>query len=82
MPAWSVSDDYPAFFLPRMMKAAARDLGVKFEVVDTNGLLPLKAAPQVFSTAFSFRRFLQKNLPLHLDQVPVETLLQACHCPS
>ena len=76
-----VSDDYPAFFLPRMMKAAARDLGVRFELVDSNGVLPMKAAPQSFSTAYSFRRFLQNNLPLHLEQIPVRDSLADVSLP-
>ncbi len=67
-----VSDDYPAFFLPRMLKAAGRELRVRFELVDGNGLLPLKAATQAFVTAFSFRRFLQNHLPPHFDQFPTK----------
>lgn len=76
-----VSDDYPAFFLPRMMMAAADQLRVRFEVVDSNGLLPLKAATQVFATAFSFRRFLQKNLPPPLDRFPAEDPLAGASLP-
>jgi deoxyribodipyrimidine photo-lyase len=77
-----ISDDYPAFFLPRMMRAAAKTLQVKLEVVDANGLLPMKAASQVFSTAFSFRRFLQKNLPIfHLSEFPMENPLAGVSLP-
>ncbi len=65
-----VTDDYPAFFLPAMVAAAARRLSVLVEVVDSNGLLPLRATERVFETAYSFRRFLQKNLPEHLSQFP------------
>ena len=32
-----VTDDYPAFFLPRMVAAAARQLDVLLEQVDSNG---------------------------------------------
>jgi deoxyribodipyrimidine photo-lyase len=65
-----VTDDYPCFFLPGMVAAAARRLPVKLEAVDSNGLLPLKAADQEFPTAFAFRRFLQKELPVHLPCMP------------
>ncbi len=65
-----VTDDYPCFFLPDMVAAAARRLPVKLEAVDSNGLLPLKAAEQEFPTAFAFRRFLQKELPVHLPCMP------------
>jgi deoxyribodipyrimidine photo-lyase len=65
-----VTDDFPCFFLSRMVAAAAKKLSVRFEAVDSNGLLPLRAAPQAFPTAYAFRRFLQKALPAHLSQVP------------
>jgi deoxyribodipyrimidine photo-lyase len=65
-----VTDDYPCFFLPSMVAAAARKLPVKLEAVDSNGLLPLRAAEQEFPTAYAFRRFLQKELPLHLPCLP------------
>jgi deoxyribodipyrimidine photo-lyase len=41
--------------------------------VDSNGLLPMRATDQIFSTAHSFRRFLQKNLPPHLEDFPNAT---------
>ena len=46
-----VSDDFPCFFLPRMVSAVAQRLPVRLELIDGNGILPLRAAPQVFSTA-------------------------------
>ncbi|UCF72811.1 MAG: deoxyribodipyrimidine photolyase, partial [Deltaproteobacteria bacterium] len=46
-----VTDDFPAFFLPRMVTSASRKLGVLVELVDSNGLLPLRATDQVFPTA-------------------------------
>jgi deoxyribodipyrimidine photo-lyase len=65
-----VTDDFPSFFLPRMVEAAARKLPVRLEAVDSNGLLPLRAAEKVYNTAHEFRRFLQKTLPGHLDVFP------------
>jgi deoxyribodipyrimidine photo-lyase len=61
-----VSDDFPAFFVRRMIAAAASQIPVRFELVDSNGLLPMRAADKVFARAFDFRRFLQKNLLPHL----------------
>jgi deoxyribodipyrimidine photo-lyase len=58
-----VTDDFPAFFLPRMIEAAGKALDVALEAVDSNGLLPLTATDRVFTTAASFRRFLHKTLP-------------------
>ncbi len=65
-----VTDDYPSFFLPRIVSAAAAKLPVRLEHVDSNGLLPLRATERVFTTAFSFRAFLQKELPEHLEHLP------------
>lgn len=65
-----VTDDFPSFFLPRMVAAAAAKLPVALEAVDSNGLLPLRATDQVFSRAFDFRRFLQKTLSAHLHEAP------------
>jgi deoxyribodipyrimidine photo-lyase len=65
-----VTDEFPSFFLPRMVAAAAARLPVRLEAVDANGLLPLRATEAVFPTAHAFRRFVQKTLPNHLGELP------------
>lgn len=65
-----VTDEYPTYFLPRMLDAAARSLSVRLEAVDGNGLLPLRALDAAPSTAFLFRRALQASLLRHLDAQP------------
>lgn len=77
-----VTDDFPCFFLPRMVAAAARQLPVRMEAVDSNGLLPLRASDQAFSTAYAFRRFLQKKLPLHLMEFPKAHVLENTTIPA
>ncbi len=77
-----VTDDYPAFFLPRAVEVAAARLGVRLEKVDSNGLLPMRASDRVFTTAFSFRRFLQKELPEHLMDLPQPDPLQDARLPA
>ncbi len=67
-----VSDDFPCFFIPRMQQAASAKIDARLEVVDSNGLLPMRAADKTFSRAFDFRRFLQKTLPDHLPHRPIE----------
>ncbi|HEX4964832.1 MAG TPA: deoxyribodipyrimidine photolyase [Thermoanaerobaculia bacterium] len=67
-----VADDAPFFFLPRLLAAAAPRLAVRLEAVDSNGLLPLRAADRDFTAAYHFRRFLQKTLPEHLARFPEE----------
>jgi len=61
-----VCDDFPTFFLPNMVEAAARQLVVRVDAVDGNGLYPIAATDRVFTTAASFRRHLQKQLPEHI----------------
>lgn len=58
-----VTDELPAFFLPRMVEAAAARLDVRLESVDGNGLLPLRAGGgRAFATAALFRRHVHKWL--------------------
>ena len=71
-----VTDQFPCFFIPNMQKSAAEQVVVRLEAVDSCGLLPLAAAGREFSTAYSFRRFLQKVLPGHLAQFPLEDPLR------
>lgn len=65
-----VTDDVPFFFLPRMVRAAARRLPVRLERVDGNGLLPWRRAGRAHDTARSFRALLQRELPSRLHELP------------
>ncbi len=76
-----ISDDFPCFFLPQMMAAAARQIPVKFELIDSNGILPMHSANKAFARAFDFRRFLQKELREHLVDFPQEDPLQGVRLP-
>jgi deoxyribodipyrimidine photo-lyase len=77
-----VTDNFPCFFLPRMVASAAKRLPVLLEAVDSNGLLPIYATEQVFGRAFDFRRFLQKQLGQHLPHVPHSDPLAKAELPS
>jgi deoxyribodipyrimidine photo-lyase len=76
-----VTDDFPGFFIPRMLAAAAARLAVLLEAVDSNRLLPLAATDRVFPTAFAFRRFLQSVLPAHLEGLPAADPLAGVALP-
>jgi deoxyribodipyrimidine photo-lyase len=65
-----ITDEFPCFFLPRIVATAATRLDVRLEVVDGNGLIPLSAPDRAFTTAASFRRFAQRTLPDHLNVIP------------
>jgi deoxyribodipyrimidine photo-lyase len=67
-----VTDEFPCFFLPAMVKKAGPILPILLEVVDSTGLLPMRDASRVFSTAHSFRRFLQRELPGRLREQPAK----------
>ncbi|MEE4255258.1 MAG: deoxyribodipyrimidine photolyase [Desulfuromusa sp.] len=77
-----VTDDSPGFFYPKMLQAAARKVSVLLEAVDSNGLLPLRAADHDYPTAYAFRRFLQKTLPGCLFDFPLADPLQAVELPQ
>ncbi len=77
-----VTDDYPAFFLPRMISAAAAKLPVPLEAVDSNGMLPMRAVEKVYSRAYDFRRFLQADLYRHLADFPLADPLENKKLPK
>jgi len=77
-----VSDDFPCVFLPRMIDAAVSQTPVRLELVDSNGLLPMRATDEVFVRAFEFRRFLQTNLLRHLGEIPEQDPLSRIQLPT
>lgn len=79
-----VGDDFPAFFLPRMLEAAGKrlgELGVRLEVVDASCIVPFRLAGKDFPTAYAYRRFLQKNLVAWLEKLPAENPLRRLPAP-
>lgn len=76
-----VGDEFPTFMLPRMVAAAGRQVSARFEVVDSNGLLPLRTASKEFVVPSDFRRFLQKTLPAHLGKYPLRDPLEGVDLP-
>lgn len=76
-----VTDDFPCFFLPRMVKSAARQVKVAMEMVDSNGLYPMRLAPKTFLRAVDFRRHLQKELEPHFQHFPVPRPLLGLELP-
>jgi deoxyribodipyrimidine photo-lyase len=76
-----VTDTFPAFFLPRMVAAAAAKLAVRVEEVDSNGLVPLSAPGKSFPTAFAFRRWLHAHLPELLAEAPAANPLSRLRAP-
>jgi deoxyribodipyrimidine photo-lyase len=77
-----VTDDFPAFEIPKWIAIAALHSRVLVEKVDSNGILPMHAAERTFSTAHSFRRFLQSELPKHLAAFPLRDALENVELPQ
>ncbi len=75
-----VTDDFPTYFLPRMVELVGRRLVVRLEAVDSNGLLPLRCTDKVFGRAYDFRRFVQNELLNHLE-MPAEDPTQHSGLP-
>ncbi len=68
-----ITDEFPCFFLPAMVKKAGDLLPVMLEAVDSVGLIPMRDASRAFPTAYSFRRYLQKRLPVRLGEAPMKS---------
>lgn len=65
-----VTDDFPCYIVPDMIAGLGKHASVLMEAIDGNGLFPMRAAEQVFPSAYVFRRFLQKNLATHFEEFP------------
>jgi len=76
-----VTDDYPAFFLPRMLAAAAHQVDVRLEAVDANGAVPLTATSKAYPTAYAFRRFVHHYLDAYGLAMPARNPLAGRRLP-
>jgi len=65
-----VTDDYPTYFVPQMIAKASGDINTRYELVDSNGLVPIRLAEKEYVRAHDFRRYLHKNLEDFLIEVP------------
>ena len=65
-----ITDEWPGFFQPRMVAAAAEKLDVRVDVVDSCGVLPLRFVDRAYPTAASFRRQVQRHVLPHLLAPP------------
>jgi len=65
-----VTDWYPAFFIPRMLSAAARKVSARLEAIDSNSLIPLAAHGKAFAAARFYRAFMQRTFREHVAVVP------------
>ncbi|HEX7451662.1 MAG TPA: deoxyribodipyrimidine photolyase [Polyangiaceae bacterium] len=77
-----VTDDFPCFFLPRMLASAGQKLSVLLEAVDSNGVLPIRAHDRACFRAFDFRRVVQKTFAEHWAVRPSSAPLSRLTLPK
>jgi len=77
-----VTDDFPCFFLPKMLAAAGKQLAVRLEAVDSNGVLPIRALDKACFRAFDFRRAVQKSFAAHWAARPAPAPLRGLDLPK
>ena len=65
-----IIDDYPTYTPSKIRDAAAKHLNVRVDAVDSNGIFPMKWPEKEFATAYSFRKYVQKNLIDALQTIP------------
>nr|WP_145178566.1 FAD-binding domain-containing protein [Rubripirellula lacrimiformis] len=76
-----VTDEYPCFFLPHMITAVKDRLPARLELVDSNGVMPLRQPERTFTVAHSYRRWMQKNILDALCEMPDEDPLKGSRLP-
>ncbi len=77
-----VTDNFPCFFLPKMVAAAAKKLPCRLESVDSNGIVPIAAHEKDYKAAAHFRRRMQGILRNHLPNMPVAQSLGQRNLPA
>jgi len=75
-----VTDWFPGFFIPRMLTAAAQQVGTRLEAVDSNGLIPLADHLRAFQSARAYRAFAQRSFREHLRSFPAIEPLSQLSC--
>ena len=69
-----VTDAFPCEHMKTLIKELNTSTSVSMLTVDSNGILPVMAPEKAFTTAYSFRRYLQKSLHEHLLCFPRKSL--------
>ncbi|MDE0862308.1 MAG: deoxyribodipyrimidine photolyase [Rubripirellula sp.] len=76
-----VTDEYPCFFHPHMIRVVRKHLPARLELVDSNGVTPLRLPDRTFTVAHSYRRWMQKNILDSLMELPAADPLKGAKLP-
>ena len=71
-----ITDDYPTYFVPQMTAKASGEINSRYELVDSNGIVPIRLSEREYVRAHDFRRYLHKNLEDFLIETPLENPLE------
>ena len=71
-----IIDDYPTYTPSKIRDAAGRNLQVRVDAVDSNGIFPMNWAEKEFTTAYSFRKYVQKNILDAFQTIPDKNPVQ------
>lgn len=66
----TVTDDYPCFFHPKLYSRIVASWNSPVELVDSNGILPIRNADRTFTVAHSYRRYMQKEIAREIPAFP------------
>ena len=55
-----------------MPAKASGEISTRYELVDSNGLVPIRLSPKEYVRAHDFRRYLHKNLEDFITEIPDE----------
>ena len=77
-----VGDEYPCFFLKHLPRWFASHAPCRYEIVDSNCLMPLRIPDKIFTVAHSYRRFMQKQVDTLLTQRPLTGALRQYRLPA
>ena len=70
-----ITDDYPTYFVPQMTAKASGEINTRYELVDSNGIVPIRLSEKEYVRAHDFRRYLHKNLEDFIIETPLENPL-------
>ena len=77
-----VTDDFPAFFIPHMLEAAAGRVDVRLEAVDSNGVMPMRGTDRLFKRAWDYRRHIHNQFAETRPQWPQVDPLDGVELPT
>ena len=77
-----VTDEYPCFFLPKMIRAVKDRIPASLQLVDSNCVIPMRQWERTFTVAHSYRRWMQKNILDALLDVPKRDPLSRVKLPT